>query len=520
MKINQYLLAVGATSLLTLAACSDDKINIDYPVHVLELEEGHAGYELVWADEFDTNGLPNAANWDYEEGYRRNDELQDYKKADETTACVKDGKLVLTAYPNPHDGINPWTQEPYHFEFNSASVITKNKVGFERGRIDILARIPRGQGVWPAFWLRPSTNRYPNAYSEIDIMEYVWDWDDAHSRIHATFHTQEGLDGIITRPSGTMSCNSLDTKFHLYSLVWGYRNIKVLFDNKVVASFDRTGGSAKHWPFDQPHFLLMNIAVGGEWGGQWGIDTDAFPLSMEIDYVRYYKLIEEESKPFYPVSNYIENGDFETDYKEGEAPILVSRANAEGSKLTGFLNRWIACDDSRVDGRTLSIDPTTGADGSSKSLTYKADKLPSWYMTDITFPFEGIKPGSYTLSFYAKSNKEASSFVVNLGICETEAEIENSYKEWKAVYVKDGVTEIKAKTSGGDMYATMCESIGTEWQKYSVTVDIPENVLMKIVLKPHTKVGSIGANNYGIAPGGNTDIQFWFDQFEFSEAQD
>lgn len=519
MKIDRYLMATGVVGLLSLTACSDDKVNIDYPVHILALEEGYEGYELVWSDEFDTDGLPNDASWGYEEGYRRNNELQDYKKADETTARVEDGKLILTAYHNPHEGVNPWTQEPHHFEFNSASVITKGKIDFERGRIDILARIPRGKGVWPALWLRPSTNKYPKAYSEIDIMEYVWDRDEAHSRIHSTLHTQEGLDGIIDRPSGTMSSNSLDTKFHLYSLVWGYKNIKVLFDNKVVVSFDRTSGSVKHWPFDQPHFLLMNIAVGGDWGGQWGIDNNAFPLSMEVDYVRYYKLIEEELKPSFPVSNYIENGDFETDYKDGEEPVLVARANTEGTKLTGFLNRWFACDDSRVIDRSITID-NTGANGTTKSLKYSASKLPSWYMTDITFPFEGVKPGSYTLSFYAKSNKTASSFVVNVGICETEAEIGKSYKDWKAVYLKDGVTEIKAKTSGGDMYATMFENVTTEWQKYSVTLDIPENVLMKVVLKPHTKVNAIGGNGYGIAPGGNTDIQFWFDQFEFIEAQD
>lgn len=511
-------MAAGAAGMLSLTACSDDKANIDYPVHVLVPEEGHKGYELVWADEFDTDGLPNDANWGYEEGYRRNEELQDYKKADETTACVKEGKLVLTAYHDPHEGVNPWTQEPYHFEFSSASVITKDKVDFERGRIDILARIPRGQGVWPAFWLRPSTNKYPKAYSEIDIMEYVWDWDEAHSRFHATLHTQEGLDGLIEKPSGVMSSPTLDTKFHQYSLVWGYKNIQVLFDNKVVLSFDRTKNSAKHWPFDQPHFLLMNIAVGGGWGGQWGIDNEAFPLSMEVDYVRYYKLIDEEQKPFFPVNNYIENGNFETEYKAGEEPVIETRSLTDKDKILGFENRWFALkDDKNAPNAQLTVDSSTGAEGSSHSLKYSADKVASWYHTDLTFPFRGVKPGTYNVSFWVKTNKTESPFTMILGYCETEEEVKTlQYKNWHFLYLQDGQT-LQGKESK-EAFSLIIDTATPEWIKYQATVDIPENVMLKFVFKPNTKV-SPGQNNYAPAAD-KANIEYWFDQFDLSEAQD
>lgn len=102
-------------------------------------------YELVWSDEFNENGLPDTAYWGYDEGYLRNQELQDYKKADRKYARVEDGKLIIEAHKDSHDGVNPWTGEPYHFEYSSAELRSSKAVKVHYGRLDVCAKIPLGR---------------------------------------------------------------------------------------------------------------------------------------------------------------------------------------------------------------------------------------------------------------------------------------------------------------------------------------------------------------------------------------
>lgn len=247
-------------------------------------------YELVWTDEFDEPGLPDAYYWGYDEGYCRNNELQDYKKANSKYARVEDGKLIIEAHKDPHDGVNPWTGEPYHFEYSSAELRSLKTVNILYGRLDVSAKIPLGRGIWPAIWMMPVDNKYggwPHS-GEIDIMEYVWG-DNVHNQIFATVHTTDTDVNGNRIDSGTAISTTLDTEFHLYLLVWEKNSLQVLFDDKVIFTYKRDSASSVRWPFDQPFYLILNIAVGGAWGGMWGIDESIFPARMEIDYVRYYQ---------------------------------------------------------------------------------------------------------------------------------------------------------------------------------------------------------------------------------------
>lgn len=256
-----------------------------------ETEKNETEYELVWADEFDYEGLPDSYYWGYDEGYIRNNELQDYKGADLNYSWVEDGKLIIKADKDPHDGVNQWTGEPYHFEYSSAEVRSLKTVTIHYGRLDVFAKIPIGKGIWPAIWMMPVDDKYggwPNS-GEIDIMEYVWGDNSGHNEIFATVHTTDTNVNGNTIASGTVTSETLDTEFHLYSLVWDKNYLQVLFDDKVIFNYQRTGATPITWPFDQPFYLIMNIAVGGSWGGIWGIDDSIFPAKMEIDYVRYYK---------------------------------------------------------------------------------------------------------------------------------------------------------------------------------------------------------------------------------------
>lgn len=301
-KMSTFLTLLVGASLI--GSCTDNKLNIDYPDYVKEETAGsYPGYSLVWSEEFDYEGLPSDKNFDYEEGYLRNDEKQDYRKSDLKYSRVEDGKLVIEAHKDPHTGKNPYTNEDYQFEYSSASIMTKNKIDFKYGRIDISAKVPTGKGLWPALWLLPEESVYGGwpLSGEIDIMEYVWG-DDKHNSIYSTVHNaySKSTPGVVT--SGTFVSETLNSTFHLYSLVWKKEKIDILFDNNLVFSYDRTEDSYAKWPFDQKFYLIMNIAVGGSWGGQWGIDESTFPARMEIDYIRYYKAEDdtddvEESEP-------------------------------------------------------------------------------------------------------------------------------------------------------------------------------------------------------------------------------
>lgn len=248
--------------------------------------------ELVWSEEFEENGLLNEKFWTYDEGYERNNELQDYKKADSKYARVEDGKLILEAHKDPHEGINKWTGEPYHFEYSSAEVRTLNENGFLYGRLDVSAKIPTGRGVWPAIWLMPTDGRYggwPDC-GEIDVMEYVWGDDEGHNRFWCTLHTKDSDTNGNRINGGSIISETLNTEFHLYSLVWDEDKIEILFDDQSLFTYERKpDANFETWPFDRPFYLIMNIAVGGAWGGSWGIDESIFPARMEIDYVRYYQ---------------------------------------------------------------------------------------------------------------------------------------------------------------------------------------------------------------------------------------
>lgn len=251
----------------------------------------YPGYSLVWAEEFDYKGLPNADYWNFHEGYERNSELQDFRKANLKYAHVKKGRLILKAYKDPHEGINKWTKEPYHFDFSSAEVVTDQKVSFKYGRIDVSAKLPTGRGIWPAIWMMPVKSVYGgwSRSGEIDIIEYVWGIADDHQTVAATVHTEDIDINKNKVGSGYISCNTLSTEFHLYSLVWKENHIEILFDNQVIFTYEKTTDNSAKWPFDQDFYLMLNISVGGSWGGTWGIDDKIFPAKMEIDYVRYYK---------------------------------------------------------------------------------------------------------------------------------------------------------------------------------------------------------------------------------------
>lgn len=234
-------------------------------------------WELVWSDEFEYTGPPAAENWAYETGYIRNRELQQYT-SDPENVRVEDGLCLIRAL-----------LEEGEDSITSASIHTLGKRDFLYGRIEVRAKIPSALGSWPAIWML-GTNigevGWP-ACGEIDIMEHVG-YDP--KLIHANIHTGAYNHSIGTNKGNRMELQDPWADFHLYALEWFEDRMDFFLDDSLYFTFenDRTGNSDT-WPFDRPQYLLINLAYGGSWGGNQGVDTRALPLQYEIDFVRYYK---------------------------------------------------------------------------------------------------------------------------------------------------------------------------------------------------------------------------------------
>lgn len=237
-------------------------------------------YQMVWSDEFNADTL-NTNNWSYEIGNGSggwgNNEKEYYTNRPENIR-VQDGKLIITARKESYNG----------FQYTSARILTKNKQYWKYGRIEMRAKLPKGRGTWPAFWMLPEKFTYGVNYwpdnGEIDIMEYVG-YEPA--KIHGTVHMNKYYGG--TAISKSMTYYGVEDSFHTYSIEWSPEAIKFYVDNYYYGMYQRLGHDWQYWPYDQNFFILLNFAVGGNWGGAQGIDDNIFPQTFEIDYVRVYK---------------------------------------------------------------------------------------------------------------------------------------------------------------------------------------------------------------------------------------
>lgn len=233
-------------------------------------------WDLVWSEEFEYNGSPATESWGYETGYIRNNELQYYTDNPENIR-VENGLCLITARIEGQDSIT------------SASINTRGKKDFLYGRIEVRAQIPSALGSWPAIWML-GTNRselgWP-ACGEIDIMEHVGYDPDF---IHANIHTKAYNHSIGTNKGNKIQVRDPWSDFHIYAVEWFEDHMDFFMDDSLYFSFENDGaGNHDTWPFDKAHYLLINLAYGGSWGGNNGVDTTLLPLEYKIDYVRYYQ---------------------------------------------------------------------------------------------------------------------------------------------------------------------------------------------------------------------------------------
>jgi len=257
------------------------------------------GYALVWSDEFDTDGRPDPSRWTYETGFVRNAELQWYQP---DNAFVADGKLVIEARreqrPNPEFGradVDDEFRWRRTIDYTSASVTTRGLHAWRFGRFEIRARIATEEGLWPALWLLGVEERWP-AKGEIDLMEYY------DASILANFAWASNAPGKAQWKSSKTPLERLTDdpawarQFHVWAMEWSKDRINLYLDGQLLNSIDPSAtrnpkGYAVTHPFLQPHYLIINLALGGQAGGS--VAKTTFPSRVEVDYVRVFQRVEE-----------------------------------------------------------------------------------------------------------------------------------------------------------------------------------------------------------------------------------
>ena len=254
--------------------------------------------ELVWSDEFDRDGMPDASKWSMEEWPARvvNDEDQAYT-ARARNLRVENGHLVIEAQLEDYGNAR----------YTSGRMHTRGKGDFLYGRFEARAKLPRGMGTWPAIWMLPSDpfryattcregdtwqssetcDAWPNS-GEMDILEHVG-YEMGH--VHGTLHNRAYYWINWEQRKGRILLDEVDQDWHVYALEWSPEKVEVFVDDTLYFTYVNENDGWESWPYDHPFHLVLNIAVGGMWGrAGGGIDDDIFPQRMLVDYVRVYRL--------------------------------------------------------------------------------------------------------------------------------------------------------------------------------------------------------------------------------------
>ena len=228
--------------------------------------------KLLLEDNFAVDGLLDPNLWGYERGCVRNNERQYYTEALLRNARVNNGAMVLETHLEPDGSIT------------SASVFTK--MAFQYGRVEVIARLPGGRGVWPAIWMLPEEwpegDDWPHC-GEIDIMEFV---GHDPAKVHASVHTTRFNHMKGNTPMRHTNIRQPGVE-HPYTLDWNAKRLEMALDRNVYFVYPHEAG--RDWPFDRKFRLKINLAIGGTWGGAKGVDEKMFPQRLQIESVRIYQ---------------------------------------------------------------------------------------------------------------------------------------------------------------------------------------------------------------------------------------
>jgi beta-glucanase (GH16 family) len=249
--------------------------------------ERPADARLVWSDEFNGRAL-DKSKWRFDTARNKqgwhNGELQYYSADRPRNARLEKGRLILEARKETlsADRFPDWGGQTY----TSSRLLTKDKASWTYGFFEVRAKLPCARGTWPAIWMLPNVGTWP-AGGEIDIMEHVGSQPNV---VHATLHTELYTHSKNTQRGATRTVPTACTRFHRYQLDWQPGVITVGIDGKAFMRIrDDAPGGRGAWPFDRPFYMILNLAMGGNWAGAKGMDDAALPQRMEVDYVRVWQ---------------------------------------------------------------------------------------------------------------------------------------------------------------------------------------------------------------------------------------
>ena len=275
--MNHKFLSIIVVMLFFVTSCNKEKNSSD---ENSQPQNENNEYQLVWSDDFEEN-IINEDNWTFEiwDAGRVNNEWQQYVENTDNYK-LENGFLhiiVTKTGANEKGG------------YTSTRLVSKGKKEFKYGRLEFRAKMPKGVGTWPALWmLGANINEvgWPEC-GEIDIMEYVgFQSDTTHTNVHTKY--QSGTtDFHVETPLTTA-----EEDFHIYGLTWTSSKLEFYLDdpNNITNTYAPSVKTIDNWPFDQPFFMIMNFAVGGNWGGKNGVDDSIWPQEMVVDYVKVYQL--------------------------------------------------------------------------------------------------------------------------------------------------------------------------------------------------------------------------------------
>ena len=266
-------------SVIVMSGAARKTISVSQVAAAQSAYNAPEGYALVWQDEFDKGSELNPDDWTHEvkgSGWV-NHELQNYVNhktpEGQLVTEVRGGKLRITALKE-------------NGKVYSGRVYAKVKQGWQYGYIEASIKLPKGKGTWPAFWMMPVNFRSWPADGEIDIMEEVgYHPNYVSSSLHANAHVHSNG----TQVTHEMFCQGAEDEFHTYAILWTASNITTYVDGKQQLSYDNRGKGRDDWPYDDPFYVIFNLAWGGDWGGAQGVDESALPAVMEVDYIRVFQ---------------------------------------------------------------------------------------------------------------------------------------------------------------------------------------------------------------------------------------
>jgi beta-glucanase (GH16 family) len=250
-------------------------------------------WKLVWSDEFDTPGRPNPKNWTYETGFVRNNELQWYQPENawcESGLLVIEGRRERKRNPNYSPESTNWRTNRKVADYTSASVTTRGLHTWQYGRFEMRGRIDTRSGLWPAFWTLGVAGEWPGC-GEIDILEYYGGSLLANAAWGTERRWVPRWDSV-RKPIAEFDDPDWPGKFHVWRMDWDERVIRLSVDGLLLntVDLDQTVNRDKEGknPFRQPHYLILNLSVGGANGGD--PSKTKFPARFEVDYVRVFQM--------------------------------------------------------------------------------------------------------------------------------------------------------------------------------------------------------------------------------------